>query len=79
MAFRALLTSWNSISESFSSYGSIFYLPSHWREGTPSWRYCCTFSRNCSVSFLISQHSDALWCMELCTRHFMLSASLLDG
>jgi hypothetical protein len=56
-----------------------FCLPSRWREGAPSWHDCCTFSRNCSVSFLISQHSDALWHVKLCTGHFALPSSLLDN
>jgi hypothetical protein len=36
-------------------------------------------SRNHSASFLISQHSDAVWRMELCTGHFTLLSSLSDG
>jgi hypothetical protein len=31
------------------------------------------------MSFLISWHSDAVWRVELCTGHFVLPSSLLDG
>jgi hypothetical protein len=79
MAFSALLASWNSISASFSSCESTFCLHSHWREGAPSWHCCCIFSHNCSTSFLISRPSDAVWRMDLCTGHFALPSSLLDG
>jgi hypothetical protein len=44
-----------------------------------SWRCCCIFSQNCSMSFLISRHSDAVWQMELCTGHFVLPSPLLDS